>query len=105
MGKIAVITDEDVATFFRSSGVTMSYSAKTAKEAEDLAWKLSESKDIDVLVITERLADEIRNVVDEISKKLYPTVIIIPGKEGPIPGKVSPIFDLIKKTVGKEIKI
>lgn len=105
MGKIAVITDEDVATFFRCSGVTMSYSVKTAKEAEELAWKLSESKDIHVLAITERIADEIKPVVDEISKKLYPTVIIIPGKEGPLPGKVSPILDLIKKTIGKEIKI
>ena len=105
MGKIAAITDEDISTFLRCSGVTMSYSAKNAKEAEELAWKLSESKEIDVLVITEKIADEIRNVVNEISKKLYPIVIILPGTEGHDPRKVSPISDLIKKTIGKDMKI
>jgi len=105
LAKIAVIADEDVATFFRVSGVEMSYGVKTAKEAEEIAWKLAENKDIVIIIVTEKIADEIKPTIDEISKRVYPTVLVIPGKEGPIPGRVSPILALVKRTVGVEIKV
>lgn len=105
LAKIAVVADEDVATFFRASGVKMSYGVKTAKEAEDLVWKIAENKDVVILIVTEKIADEIKSTIDEISKRIYPTILVIPGKEGPIPGRVSPLLALVKRTVGVEIKI
>jgi len=103
--KIAVIADADVATYFRSAGVKMCYSVKESKEAGDLMLKLAENKDIAVIVTTERIAEDIKTVIDEVSKRVYPTVLTVPGKEGPIPGKVSPIMSLVKRTVGVDIKI
>ncbi len=105
MTKIAVVADEDVATFFRASGVKLSYGVKTAKEAEEVMWKLADNKDVVIILTTEKIADEIKHVIDEISKRIYPTVLVIPGKEGPIPGRVSPLLALVKRTVGVEIRL
>jgi vacuolar-type H+-ATPase subunit F/Vma7 len=83
----------------------MCYAVKAPKEAEDLMFKLAENKDVAVIVVTERIAEAIQPVIDEVSRRVYPTVLTVPGKEGPIPGKVSPIMSLVKKTIGVEIKI
>ncbi len=105
MGKLAIIAEEDVAAFFRASGIRNSYGVKSAREAEDLLWKLVEKEEIAVIAITESIVQQIRQAVDEVSKRIYPTVITIPGKEGPIPEMAAPIMELVKRTVGVEIKL
>jgi vacuolar-type H+-ATPase subunit F/Vma7 len=105
MAKIAVVAEEDVATCFRLAGVKLSYSVKKPKDAADIVSKLAENKEVVIIVLTERIAEEIKPIIEKISKMVYPTVLTIPGKEGPISEKVSPLLDLVKRTIGVEIKI
>ncbi|MFH1328437.1 MAG: V-type ATP synthase subunit F [Candidatus Bathyarchaeota archaeon] len=105
MAKVAVVADEDVATYFRIIGVKLSFSVKNKEEASDIVYKLADNKDVAIIIVTENIAEEIKSVIDKISLRVYPTVLTIPGKEGPIPEKVSTILDLVKRTIGVEIKI
>ncbi len=105
MAKIAVVADRDVATYFRIAGVEITHAVDNSKHASDLIFKLAEEKDVGIIIVTEKIADEIKTTIDEISKRTYPAILTIPGKEGPIAGKVSPIMELVKRTVGVEIKI
>jgi len=105
LAKIAVVADRDVATYFRTSGVEITHAVDNPKHASDIILKLAEEKDVAIIVVTEKIADGIKDTIDEISKRTYPTILTIPGKEGPTPGKVSPIMGLVKRTIGVEIKI
>ncbi|RLI30218.1 MAG: hypothetical protein DRO46_01015 [Candidatus Hecatellales archaeon] len=105
MGKIAIIAEEDLAGFCRVAGLRNAYGVKNAKEAEELLWKLIDRADISVIAITEGLAKDMMDAVREASQRLTPTVITIPGREGPLPEMAAPIMELVKRTVGMEIKL
>ena len=105
MGKLAIIAEEDVAAFFRASGIRNSYGVKSAKEAEEILWKLLEKEEIAVIALTETIVQRIKQTVEEVSRRIYPTVVTIPGREGPIPEMAAPVMELVKRTVGVEIKL
>ncbi|MGP3667038.1 MAG: V-type ATP synthase subunit F [Candidatus Bathyarchaeota archaeon] len=105
MKKIALVADVETASFFKASGLKLAYGVKDGKEAEKIIWDLAKNPDVVILMVTEAIADQVKPVLDEVSRKIYPTVIVIPGKEGPIVGRESPILSLVRKTIGVEIKI
>ncbi|MFQ5762009.1 MAG: V-type ATP synthase subunit F [Candidatus Bathyarchaeia archaeon] len=105
VAKVAVVAEPDVATAFRISGINRSHGVKDAKEAADLLYKLAEDTEVAIIIVTEKLAEEVKSVLDTLSKRVYPTIITVPGREGPAAEKVSPIMELVKRTIGVEIKI
>lgn len=105
MGKIAIIAEESLAGFFRVTGLRNSYGVKNSREAEELLWKLVENEEISVIAVTEGVAKDIMPAIEEASKRVTPTVITIPGREGPLPEMAAPITRLVKRTVGMEIKL
>ncbi|RLI24861.1 MAG: hypothetical protein DRO52_04910 [Candidatus Hecatellales archaeon] len=105
MGRIAIIAEEDLAGFFRVAGLRHSYGVKTAREAEETLWRLMENEEISVIAVTEGVARNIMPAIEEAAKRLTPTVITIPGREGPLPEMAAPIMKLVKRTVGMEIKL
>ncbi len=105
MGKVAIIAEEDLAGFFRVAGLRNAYGVRTAREAEELLWKLVDREDISVIAVTEGVAKQIMGAVEEASRRLTPTVVTIPGREGPLPEMAAPIMELVKRTVGMEIKL
>lgn len=56
-------------------------------------------------MVTEKVAEDARGVIETISKKLSPTIITIPGLQGPSGEKISPILELVKRTLGVEVKV
>jgi len=105
LGKLAVVADSDVATYFRLAGVKHSYPVKDNTEASEVVRKLADNKEVAIIVVTEKVAEGIKPVIEEISTRIYPTLITIPGKEGSIPKEVSLIASLVKRTIGIEIKV
>jgi len=105
LGKIAVIAEEDLAGFFRVTGLRNSYGVRSPREAEEVLWRLIEAEDISVIAVTEGVAKNIMPALEEASKRITPTVITIPGREGPLPEMAAPIMQLVKRTVGMEIKL
>jgi V/A-type H+-transporting ATPase subunit F len=106
MARIAVIADRDTAVYFRLAGIRDSYPVKDSQEAESKLIEIAQNTEIAVIIITERLAEEIQHVITKITeKRLYPLIISVPDKQGPIPRKIDPIAELIKRTVGVEIRV
>ncbi len=102
--EIGVVGDFDTVTGFRLAGVKAAYEAEEPGAAVESLKKLIK-EDIKVIIITERLADEIRNEITALTEgKAFPLIVEIQDKKGPIEGKVDPIRALIKKAVGVDIK-
>lgn len=105
VGKIAVVSDPDVATYFRIAGVKNSYEIAKPEEASGIVESLANDKEVAIIIVTEKIAERVKPVIDVISRRVYPTIITIPGREGPGAEKISPILDLVKRTVGVDIKV
>ncbi|WP_456471904.1 V-type ATP synthase subunit F [Methanocaldococcus sp.] len=93
--KIGVIGDRETAIGFRLAGLEDVYEVNNKDEALDAIKKLSSNKDIAFIIITERLAEEIREDIKKINK----VIIEIPDKNGKIE-REDPIKELIRKAVG-----
>lgn len=106
MAKIAVIADRDTAVYFRLAGIKDSYPVKDPQEAERKLIEIAQNPEIAVIIIAEILAEKLQHTIAKITeRRLYPLIISIPDKHGPIPRKIDPIAELIKRTVGVEIRV
>jgi len=106
MTKIAIVADIDTVTCFKLAGVKHGYSVKNATEAERLILDIAQKPSFAVIVTTERIADEIPFTIERITREReYPLIIAVPDKRGAITRKVEPIAQLIKRTIGVEIKV
>ena len=102
--KIAVIADQDAAIGFKLAGVGLTYPVTSIEEARRTLERLSKRDDIGTIIITERLADNLRDLIKELYKKTSLIIVEIPDKYGPIEREVDPIRELIRTTLGVEIK-
>ncbi|MFO7791741.1 MAG: V-type ATP synthase subunit F, partial [Candidatus Saliniplasma sp.] len=61
--------------------------------------------DVGVVLLSERIAEDIRDEMDRISeeKELYPVIIEIPDKKGPLEDKEDPLNKKIRRAVGIDI--
>jgi V/A-type H+-transporting ATPase subunit F len=102
---IAVIGDKDTTLGFAMAGIKQLYSIETGQEAKKAVESCLSNPDIGIVIITERLADNIREEIDKLKldKTLYPIIIEIPDKKGEIPGRKDPISLLIKRAIGVEV--
>ena len=102
--KIGVVGDFDTVAGFRLAGVREGYEVDGPGAALESLKKLMK-EDIGVIIITEGLAEEIRDETAALLEgKALPLLVEIPDKKGPIEGKMDPIMALIKKAVGVDIK-
>jgi V/A-type H+-transporting ATPase subunit F len=102
--EIGVVGDFDTVTGFRLAGVKEAYEADGPGAAVENLKKLMK-EDLGLIIITERLADEIRDDIEAMTAgRKLPLIVEIQDKGGPIEGKVDPIMALIKKAVGVDIK-
>ncbi len=103
--KISVIGDFDTITGFRLAGIKDTYEVEDPTKAVEVIKDLFKNMEMGVIVITEKIADNIRTELKEISEgKVTPLIVEIPDKHGSIEKKVDPIKELVKRAVGLEIK-
>jgi len=103
---IAVIADPDTATGLRLAGVSRTWEVKDPKDASSILDELSSDERCGIIITTERIADEIRDKIDEINSKkkgITPIIVEIPDKRGKIEREVDPLRELVKKAIGVEI--
>jgi V/A-type H+-transporting ATPase subunit F len=79
--KIGVVGSELLTTGFKLAGVKTAENASNGEEAEKALWKMLSMKDIGIIVITESLADKIkdRKLQHIIDTSLMPLIIEVPG--------------------------
>lgn len=97
--KYFVIGDEDTVTGFSLVGVSGRV-ANNKMEARESFFVAVAMEDIGIIVITERIANQIRKDVDKyIYETSFPLVLEIPDRNGPLPDRKS-IPEMVNAAVG-----
>jgi V/A-type H+-transporting ATPase subunit F len=100
--KIASLCDNDTAVGLRLAGVKELF-IPDGNEKE-LWFKVSERDDIGILLITEKIVEELDKYLKDFRiRNNIPIIIEIPDKKGRITGHVDFVSHLIKKAVGIEV--
>jgi len=103
--EIAVIGDIDTVVGFKLAGVSLSFQVSDEKEAEKALRTLASRPDVGLIIINERFAEALRHIIKDLSQRPDLVIVEIPDKKGPLPKKTDPIRELIRTTLGVEIKI
>ncbi len=103
--KVVVVGDEHMVLGFSLAGADESYTPEDEYQTIKLMEKLAGSPNIGVVLLSERIAESIREELDRISEKkdLYPVIIEIPDKKGPLEDKEDPLNKKIRRAVGIDI--
>jgi V/A-type H+-transporting ATPase subunit F len=97
--KIYCIADEDTVRGLRLAGVAGT-TVTNPKEAAAALVKVSTQPTCGVIVLTHRVAAEIRPQVEAIRRELErPLIVEIPGPTGPLPGRRS-LRQFVQEAVG-----
>jgi len=104
--EIALIGDRHTVYGFRLAGIRRTLLMEDIRQ-EDVRGMLKGLFDegIGIILVTEKVAEEIRNILEEVSrfrKGIMPIVVEIPDSGGPMVKKSDPMRELIKRTVGFE---
>lgn len=104
--EIALIGDRDTVYGFRLAGIRKTFlMEETSRDIRETLKGLF-SDNIGIILLTEKVADEIGNILEEANrfrKGIMPIILEIPDGSGPLPEKIDPMRELIKRTVGFEI--
>ncbi|MDD5959548.1 MAG: V-type ATP synthase subunit F [Methanobrevibacter wolinii] len=104
MSSVAVIGDLDTITGFRLGGVSTGYVVNTEDEAKKALDELLESE-ISIIIITQKVADEIREYINKtMGSEIVPMIIEIPDKDGESESDNDQMRALIKRVIGVDIK-
>ncbi|KAM9996801.1 hypothetical protein ACTFIZ_001752 [Dictyostelium cf. discoideum] len=109
---VAVIGDEDVVTGFLLAGVGQKdkkknenflvVDSKTSQAKIETAFKsFTTRNDIAIIMITQKVADEIRYLIDEYHQ-VIPTILEIPSKDHPYDPKKDSVMLKVKKMTGSD---
>ena len=60
---------------------------------------------VGLVIVTERVADENRKIIDDHkeSKRITPIVVEVPDVKGPIDREIDPIRELIRRAIGADV--
>jgi len=105
MTRIALIADRDTVACFRLAGLKDVYSVESAEEAERCIRQLSENPDFIIILVTERIVNQIQATIKKISESKFPLIIPFPDVRGPTKMKTDLIVELIKRKAGIEVKL
>jgi V/A-type H+-transporting ATPase subunit F len=107
MMEIALIGDRHTVYGFRLAGLRKTFRIEgTGKEDIRSVLKDLFGGNIALILVTERVAEEIGGMLEEAArfkKGIVPIVIKIPDSTGTSLDRIDPIRELIRKTVGFEI--
>ncbi len=105
--KVVVVGDEHMALGFELAGVDESYTPGTDMEAIKVLDRLIGSSDVAVIILSESIAENIREDLERMTqdKGLYPVIVEIPGKAGPVKAKKDILKEKIRKAVGIDITL
>ena len=100
--KYSVIGDEDTVLGFGIVGV-LGKVATNEEETRRAFHELLEDQDVSIIIITERLADKIRALVDQyLLTQSFPLIVEIPDRQGRLPGRPG-IKEMVNAAIGIKI--
>jgi vacuolar-type H+-ATPase subunit F/Vma7 len=102
---IALVADKNTATCFKLAGLKDVYCVETAEEAEKCIRELSEEPNLAMILVTERVVNQIYGTLEKIIERKYPLIVPIPDTGGSVTMKTDLIVDLIRRKAGIEVKL
>ena len=97
--KYAIIGDENTVLGFGVAGVSGEVAAN-ADEARQAFGALLEDKEVCIIIMTERIADMIRSVVDKyLLTESFPLIVEIPDRHGTQPNRPG-IKEMVNTAIG-----
>ena len=100
--KFYVIADENTVTGFKLVGLE-GEAVESPEGAREALAKAFESSETGIVIITERIADTIREDIEDFTfGRSFPLIIEVPDREGPVEGRIS-IRELVNTAVGVKI--
>ncbi len=100
--KYAIIGDEDTVLGFGVVGV-LGKVATNQDETRRAFQELRADNEVSIIIITERLADMIRSIVDRyLFTESFPLIVEIPDRRGRQPGRPG-IKDMVNAAIGIKI--
>jgi V/A-type H+/Na+-transporting ATPase subunit F len=107
MGKIGIMADKETATYFRLGGIENSWIVSSADEAVKTFEDIKNKHTVSLVIVTDPVFDWIKDHVGKGKKEIeLPLVVSVPTRKGgggrP---QVDLLADLIKRTVGVEIRV
>jgi len=105
MGKIGVIADKETGIYFRLGGVKNTWVVKSQDEAVKTFDDIKAKQLVSLVIVTEPVFDWIKDRLGRGKKEIeLPLVVSIPTRKGGKP-QTDLLADLIKRTVGVEIRV
>jgi V/A-type H+-transporting ATPase subunit F len=103
MSDVAIIGDIDTVTGFKLGGVKKGIIVNNDEEAKNALDELLDGG-ISIIIITEKIADNIRGYINKrLGSDVLPMVIEIPDKTGSPEGGNDQMAALIKRVIGVEM--
>ncbi|MFW6144757.1 MAG: V-type ATP synthase subunit F [Candidatus Natronoplasma sp.] len=104
--KVVVVGKKEMTVGFSLAGVNEVYTPENEYEAKKTIDRLLETPDVGVILLSESIAEDIREHLQMKKKRkedVYPIIVEIPDKEGPREDKEDPLKGKIKRAVGIDI--
>jgi V/A-type H+-transporting ATPase subunit F len=100
--KVMVIGDRDSVLGFGALGVKVKTPSVQAEEVRQ-AVKEALNEEVAILFITERLAQEVPEIIKDLSRRPLPSVVLIPDASGSKGMGLKKLNEIIIKAVGSTI--
>ncbi len=103
--RIAIIGDRDTVIGFRMVGVQDAIISTTPEETRRAVLSLARSPETGLILITESLAQDVEDLILELSQSPVPVILLIPDRRGKVGTHENVLRELIRKAVGVEANI
>ena len=102
---IALVADKNTITCFKLAGLKNVYCVENAEEAEKHIRKLSEDPNLAIILVAERVVNQIYGTLEKIIERKYPLIVPIPDTGDSTTMKTDLIVELIRRKAGIEVKL
>lgn len=102
---IVTITDDITALGMKLAGIGEVIPIKEGESSTKHITKLANNPKVAVMIITEKIGEENRTLLNRITLRPWPVVVEIPGPEGKIDRESSTLKDLVKRALGIEMDV
>jgi len=101
--RIIVVGDRDMINGFQLAGIKDSYEAEDPWKMKEILNEIKYMKDVAIVIISRRMAHEIRDYLNEWKKEkgIYPIILEIPDKKEV--EVEDPMRSLVKRAIGIDI--
>ncbi len=106
MGSIGVMADKETATYFRLGGVKNSWVVNNEPDAVKTFEDIKTKQTVSLVIVTDTVFNWIKDKIGRGKKEIeLPLVVSIPTRKAGGKPQVDLLADLIKRTVGIEIRV